>query len=246
MLITDLIQSHPYWAIALGAGTILASEVIWGAIKYPLRLIGKLRPPRVHEVVFFNELVENCYSLHYNNIRSDSEGSMEPDSQCANPYCTIKGIGKMVKQIDQAVYAVDIAIYTFTSMALCEALKRALHRGVSIRIISDREMVFSSGSQINLCADLGVPVRGPTTTFLMHHKFLVIDGVERVQEIQRLKQRKWMQNTRSVLISGSVNWTRMGFGGNWENCIITDDKVLAGAFQAEFNRMWKAFKSLRE
>ncbi|KAH8282519.1 hypothetical protein KR054_008127 [Drosophila jambulina] len=237
--ITNLVQNHPYLAtFAFGAGTILASEVIWRAIKFPLGLIEKKKPPRVHDVVLFNEMGEHCASLHYSHIKQGSE----TDVSCNNPYCSLKGIAKMVQQIDQAVYAVDVAIYTFTSLALCEAFKRALQRGVIIRIISDREMVFSSSSQLNALADLGVQVRGPDTTFLMHHKFVVIDGLERVQEIQQLKQRKWMQDTCSVLISGSVNWTRMGFGGNWENCIITDDKVLAHSFQTEFNRMWKAFE----
>lgn len=238
--IMDLVWNHPFYAtIALGAGTILASEVIWGAIKFPMR---KKKPLRVHEVVIFNELGQSCSSQHYRNIQSESEGMAEPDLQCDNPYCTIKGIGKFVQQIDQAVYSIDVAIYTFTSFILCEAFKRAVQRGVTIRIISDREMVFSSGSQLNVLADLGVPVRGPVTTNLMHHKYLVIDGVERVEEIRRLKQRKWMRPSCSVLISGSVNWTRLGFGGNWENCIITSDPVLAHSFQAEFNRMWKSFE----
>lgn len=36
--IMDLVWNHPFYAtIALGAGTILASEVIWGAIKFPMR-----------------------------------------------------------------------------------------------------------------------------------------------------------------------------------------------------------------
>ncbi|KAH8391520.1 hypothetical protein KR200_003095, partial [Drosophila serrata] len=240
--ITHLVQNHPYLAtVALGAGTILASEVIWRVLKFPMGLIGKTKPLRVHEVVLFNELGETCSSLHYSNIRSESEGLVVAELTCDNPYCSFKGLSKMVQQIDKAVYAMDVAIYTFSSIPLCEALKRALQRGVTIRIITDNEMVSASGSQLSHLADLGVPVRGHGTSYLMHHKFVVIDGVERVQEIQRLKKRKWMQDTCSVLINGSVNWTRMGFGGNWENCIITDDNVLAHSFQAEFNRMWKAF-----
>ncbi|KAH8260842.1 hypothetical protein KR038_007537, partial [Drosophila bunnanda] len=240
--ITDLVQNHPYLAtVVLGAGTILASEVMWRAVKFSMGLIVNTKPLRVHEVVIFNELGETCSSLHYSNVRMESEGLVVPDLTCDNPFCSVKGVGKIEQQIDKAVYALDAAIYTFTSMALCEAFKRARQRGVIIRIIGDNEMVFCSGSQLGTLADLGVQVRGPSARFLMHHKFVVIDGVERVQEIQRLKQRKWMQDTRSVLISGSVNWTRMGFGGNWENCIITDDKLLTDSFQTEFSRMWISF-----
>ncbi|XP_016980795.1 mitochondrial cardiolipin hydrolase [Drosophila rhopaloa] len=246
-LFMQQIREHPIVAtISIAAGTILASEVIWKAVKFFHSQLSGKRPLRVHEVLSFNELGDICAAQH---LRKSMPGSPEltksPEPivlQCRNMYCSLRNVGKIVEQIDRAVYSLDVAIYTFSSLILADAFKRALQRGVSVRIISDREMVFSSGSQINVLACLGVPVRMPITSKMMHNKYCVIDGVERVEEIRRLKQRKWIRPYCSVVVSGSVNWTRQGFGGNWENCILSEDKELARMFQADFTRMWKAFE----
>ncbi|XP_017115790.1 mitochondrial cardiolipin hydrolase [Drosophila elegans] len=239
----EQIQKHPIVAtISIAAGAILASEVIWKVFTFLQGQLSGKKPLRVHEVLTFNELGDICAAQH---LRS-SDLSKSPDAvvlQCRNQHCTLRNVGKIVEQIDQAQYSIDIAIYTFTSLVLADAFKRALLRGVNIRIISDREMVFSAGSQINVLACLGVPVRTPITTYMMHNKYCVIDGVERVEEIRLLKKRKWMRPSCSVVVSGSVNWTRQGFGGNWENCILSADEKLARMFQADFARMWKAFEN---
>ncbi|XP_022220904.2 mitochondrial cardiolipin hydrolase [Drosophila obscura] len=228
----DLASSHPILAtVTVFAGTVLASELLWKAIKY---VRGHKRRLRVHEVLFFNELGEICFEQH--------RGKSSTAVDCGNNHCSLRKLDKIAALMDEAQYSIDIAIYTFTSKVLWEALKRALQRGVSIRVISDREMVYSTKSQILNMAAFGVPVRGPfTTTLIMHHKFCVIDGKTRVQEILQLKQRKWPRPYESVLISGSVNWTYNGFCGNYENCTISSDEVMTCQFQEEFNRMWMGF-----
>ncbi|XP_043648164.1 mitochondrial cardiolipin hydrolase [Drosophila teissieri] len=242
-IILEQIRYHPIVAtISIAVGTVLASEVIWNVVQY-FRSKRK-KANRVHEVVVFNELGEICAAQHLWNTRP---GSQEPKvTHCRNTHCTLRNVGKIAEQIDRAVYSIDLAIYTFTSFSLADALKRALERDVSIRIISDGEMVFSSGSQITMLARLGVPVRVPITTYMMHNKFCIIDGVERVEEIRLLRKRKGMRPCYSIVVSGSVNWTRQGLGGNWENCIITADDKLTAMFQTEFNRMWKAFEKTDE
>ncbi|XP_017049071.1 mitochondrial cardiolipin hydrolase [Drosophila ficusphila] len=237
-LIMDHIRSHPILAtISVGAGTVFVSEVVWKVVKYFLGL--RKKQLVVNEVLVFNELGEICAAQH---LRNSIPGSGPMVTQCRNEHCSQRNLEKIVEQIDRAVYSIDVAIYTFTSIFLAEAFKRALQRGVNLRIITDREMCYSSGSQINELARLGVPVRAPDSTKMMHNKYCVIDGAERVEEIRLLKQRKWMRPFCSVIITGSVNWTRQGFGGNWENCIISADEEFAGKFQADFSRMWKAFK----
>ncbi|KAH8353570.1 hypothetical protein KR084_011876 [Drosophila pseudotakahashii] len=238
-LIMEQIRDHPVAAtISIAVGAVLASEVIWKAVLY---FRGKKeKASRVHEVVCFNELGEICAAQHLRNCRP---GSPEPlVTHCRNKYCTLRNVGKIVEQIDRAEYSIDLAIYTFTSLTLAEAMKRALQRGVNIRIISDGEMVYSGGSQITMLARFGVPVRVPITTYMMHNKFCVIDGVERVEEIRKLRKRTWMRPSYSIAVIGSVNWTRQGLGCNWEACVITHDEKLGFMLQSEFNRMWKAFE----
>nr|XP_016945548.1 mitochondrial cardiolipin hydrolase [Drosophila suzukii] len=238
-LIMEQIRDHPIVAtISIAVGAVLASEVMWKAVLYFRDKREKAR--RVHEVVCFNELGEICAAQH---LRNCSPGSPEPVVfRCQNKHCTLRNVGKIVEQIDRAEHSIDLAIYTFTSLTVAEAFKRALQRGVNIRIISDGEMVYSFGSQITTLARFGVPVRVPITTYMMHNKYCIIDGVERVKEIRMLKKRKWMRPCYSIAIIGSVNWTRQGFGGNWEACVITHDEKVTLMLQAEFNRMWKAFE----
>ncbi|EDW29202.1 GL19579 [Drosophila persimilis] len=236
MNIVEIFESHPIVAtVTVFASTGLAAELIVTAIKY---LRSKTRRRRVHEVLFFNELGEICYKEH----QSQGTQSAPKTFECKNKHCSLRQLEKITMLIDEAQYSIDICIYTFTCTDLFLAINRALDRGVSIRMISDHEMAYSSKSKVLKLANLGVPLRGPfTTKSMMHHKFCVIDGVARVQEIMGLKKCKWPRPYESVLISGSVNWTYNGFVGNFENCTITSDEILACQFQEEFNRMWKAF-----
>lgn len=53
---------------------------------------------------------------------------------------------------------------------------------------------------------------------LMHHKFAIID--------------------REVILTGSTNWTMQALHGNWDNVIITNQRVFVEPFVKEFDRMW--------
>ncbi|EDW75876.1 uncharacterized protein Dwil_GK19043 [Drosophila willistoni] len=237
--IIALMKSHP---IATVVTIGVASEVIWRTYIY-LRKNAFTPKRKVHEVLFFNEKGGSCLAEHLKSSNKKPRPTKFPDSECPNEFCTSKHSNRIAYEMDQAQYSIDLAIYTLTSVTLIEAISRSLERGVIVRLISDHEMVDSTGSQIRTMVGSRIPVRCPDTNSMMHHKFCVIDGEARVNEIIELKKRKHVRPYNSILISGSVNWTRQGLGGNWENCIITSDKVLTKSFQAEFRRMWNAFKS---
>lgn len=44
-----------------------------------------------------------------------------------------------------------------------------------------------------------------------------------------------------VCITGSCNWTMQGFSSNWENVIITNNKIIVDEFRKEFDRIWSDF-----
>lgn len=185
------------------------------------------------DIMIFNELSGKCDSGH----------PKKEALNCPNKYCSKRHIQRIVQQIDQAVYSIDIAIYTFTTIEILEAFYRALDRGVTIRVISDPEMLSSTGSKVLSLKSSGVEIRMPETTALMHHKFLVIDGGARVKSLLRVKDgRKKPTCVVGAVFYGSANWTAQGFKGNWENCVLSSDKLLTNRFQAEFDRMWTSFK----
>ena len=67
----------------------------------------------------------------------------------------------------------------------------------------------------------GIQVRYGWTSYLMHHKFAILDH--------------WL------LINGSFNWTRQAITGNNENVLITDNPGLVSPYKEEFEKLWDMF-----
>lgn len=58
----------------------------------------------------------------------------------------------------------------------------------------------------------------------MHHKFVIIDD--------------------KILISGSINWTKSAFFGNFENVLVTNETAIVKPFIDEFERIWAMFNTI--
>lgn len=224
------LSKYPLWVtVALGVSTAAV------ACKILCRFGRKICPSngKVLDVLIFNEISRFCEGTHNDEIVEDA-------ARCTNKSCTKHNIKKIVQLIDQAKYSIDLAMYTFTLPELKLALEKALQRGVELRVISDHEMTMCSCSQIGLLNKLGIEVRSPKTTALMHHKYMVIDGRQRVAEIfGRGKSVDYC----SVVLTGSANWTIQAISANWELCIISSDSVMTEKYEEEFFRMWKSFEN---
>jgi phosphatidylserine/phosphatidylglycerophosphate/cardiolipin synthase-like enzyme len=136
----------------------------------------------------------------------------------------------IVREIDQAKQELLVAVYAFTSGELARALIRAKNRGISVRVIIDREFdLGNEKSKGKFLASQRIPVRRIagvklTTTDrergLMHQKFAVID--------------------RRVVFTGSYNWTHAAETLNDENLLLFHDAVpLAEEYRAIFFRLWE-------
>ncbi|KAK3772588.1 hypothetical protein RRG08_027325 [Elysia crispata] len=115
----------------------------------------------------------------------------------------------------------DVCVFVMTCKDLADVLARLFRRGVKIRIITDKEQLQASGSQIWALMKEGIPIRTNDSSYLMHHKFAIVDG--------------------NVLINGSFNWTRQAITGNQENLIITEDKNITQLFMREFQKLWEQY-----
>ncbi|XP_003382843.1 PREDICTED: mitochondrial cardiolipin hydrolase-like [Amphimedon queenslandica] len=119
-------------------------------------------------------------------------------------------------------HSLDICVYCLNGKDFLEAILSVHKRGVPVRVITDNE---ESYVQIATLRKGGVQVRtNMSSSYLMHHKFAIID--------------------RSLLITGSLNWTRQGLNGNYENVIITDDVGYLGGFLKQFEELWESFDPL--
>lgn len=119
----------------------------------------------------------------------------------------------------------DIAIFTLTNNTIFAAIEEAHKRGVKIRVIADDECCKMLGSDVIRCAALGIPVKTDTNVKAhMHHKFAVLD--------------------KSVVITGSFNWTAQAVKSNQENIFFYESKDLAQKYTEAYDQLWQEFTAV--
>jgi phosphatidylserine/phosphatidylglycerophosphate/cardiolipin synthase-like enzyme len=133
----------------------------------------------------------------------------------------------------------DLALFVFSEAQLGEVLETSAARQVSVKMLIDREFAYRPYSQ--LLAMLGVaPCQAnskrriwakPLTTGgvpqlpsgdLLHHKFAVID--------------------RSMVITGSHNWSAAANYQNDETLLVVESPIVAAHFQREFDQLYRSAK----
>lgn len=113
----------------------------------------------------------------------------------------------------------DICVFTLSDDRISEEVLAAHRRGVKVRIVTDNDKEYDTGSDISRLRDAGIPVAVDRTSAHMHHKFAIFDG------------RK--------LLNGSYNWTRSAGQYNEENLVISNDPLLVAQFSAQFEMLWQ-------
>ncbi|MEZ6128726.1 MAG: phospholipase D-like domain-containing protein [Planctomycetaceae bacterium] len=113
---------------------------------------------------------------------------------------------------------VDICVFTLTDDRIADAVIAAEQRGVKVRLVSDNDKSLDLGSDLQRLHAAGISVRMDNTPYHMHHKFAVFD--------------------RSIVVSGSYNWTRSAAEDNEENILVTNDHDVVKAFQKQFEDLW--------
>jgi phosphatidylserine/phosphatidylglycerophosphate/cardiolipin synthase-like enzyme len=129
---------------------------------------------------------------------------------------------QIIRRIDQSHHTIDIAVYSFTSQEIAEALVEAHHRGVRVRVIRDYQQTSNKRDEDNYLQSNGIDVKrlfGRPPHGVMHHKFAVFDD--------------------KVVETGSFNWTLNGERYSHENALFFDDPSLVRAFDKEFEKLWK-------
>ncbi len=133
-------------------------------------------------------------------------------------FCPEDGCSQVVIQwIERANESIDLAMYSFTLDSIGEALVKAKERGIRVRVILEAERIDRYSEYGRLRA-AGVEVKLDRNSYLMHDKFMVIDG--------------------SVVLTGSFNYTWSGDRKNDENLVVIVDGRVASAFESEFDEMW--------
>ncbi|XP_002163305.3 uncharacterized protein LOC100209424 [Hydra vulgaris] len=198
------------WSTRIG---MLTASNVWTAVKLSTSAFRNKLCPDSTIVLFFPDLSYPC--KWYLN-----------DKPCPNKSCKFlhkpSSLGYLMNCLNQTIFSIDVCIFVITSQDLSEILIKLHKKGVIVRIITDYEKMDLNNSQIEQFRANGIQVRHDKTSFLMHHKFAIIDG--------------------KTLINGSFNWTNQAITGNQENLIITNNQLLIKPFKDQFEKLWIMYK----
>jgi phosphatidylserine/phosphatidylglycerophosphate/cardiolipin synthase-like enzyme len=126
--------------------------------------------------------------------------------------------------IRAAKETVDAALYRLSNPRLIRALHGAVHRGVQVRVILDRDKFAMTPATRALLAKYQIPVvlmTGRRGRFAkMHHKFAILDG--------------------RVAVTGSYNWTLESEKQNYECLLVLRELRQVRDFEEEFKALWAA------
>jgi phosphatidylserine/phosphatidylglycerophosphate/cardiolipin synthase-like enzyme len=124
---------------------------------------------------------------------------------------------RVIAAIDGASARVDIAVFGFDHPGITQAVLRAHARGVAVRLVGHGEELATSNGLKALQA-AGVPMVLRPGSALMHHKFMIIDGVD--------------------VAFGSMNFTTYAATQNDENLVFARSPELAAIFTSELEQMF--------
>jgi phosphatidylserine/phosphatidylglycerophosphate/cardiolipin synthase-like enzyme len=127
---------------------------------------------------------------------------------------------RIISEINNAQVSIDIAMYSFTSNGIREALVSARNRGVAIRIIADSSQASGPGSEVPFLEGAGFQIKRSAggSDGIMHNKYMIID--------------------RRTLFTGSFNWSASAEENNYENAIFIQASPVVQKYIDDFYRIW--------
>ena len=132
----------------------------------------------------------------------------------------------IIDEINRAQNTIEIAMYSFKSNDIRDALYKASERGVKVTLILDyrkkgENNIFFLNMPANIKRiDLGAD-NGAGGTALMHHKFALIDRGEETEK----------------LIFGSFNWTQIQEDYDRSFFLMSTNREIIKSFGREFDRL---------
>lgn len=163
---------------------------------------------------WLEDVVKLLGRLSFDAVRTTTaaEAHFSPGDDCPR---------RIRRLLARARSSVDVCVFTVTDDRVTSAILDAYRRQVKVRIITDDDKSCDRGSDVERLAEAGVPVRIDRSEYHMHHKFALFD--------------------RSLLLTGSYNWTRTAADRNEENFIITGDRRFIEPFGKLFDELWERF-----
>jgi phosphatidylserine/phosphatidylglycerophosphate/cardiolipin synthase-like enzyme len=178
-----------------------------------------------------SRLAEN-YITEFEEMFSTNRFGSDSPANTPNPQLSVDGVllesyfspddgvlDHLVALVNEADTSISIMAFSFTSDDLAAAVIQQARNGVSVQIVMDEQQAKSNqGGEYENLLQSGLDVRLDGNSGQMHHKVIIIDG--------------------DTVSFGSYNFSNSAERRNDENVIIAHDPELAGAFTAEFDRIY--------
>jgi len=113
----------------------------------------------------------------------------------------------IVREIDRARSEIRVQAYSFTSAPIAQALLNAYKRGIKVEVILDKSQKTGKYSSSTFLMNARIPTYIDAEHAIAHNKIILID--------------------RSVVITGSFNFTKAAEEKNAENLLIIRSTELA-------------------
>lgn len=113
----------------------------------------------------------------------------------------------IVREIDRARSEILVQAYSFTSAPIAQALLKAHKRGVRVEVILDKSQKTQKYSSVTFLVNQGIRTYIDARHAIAHNKIIIAD--------------------KSVVITGSFNFTKAAEEKNAENLLIIRSQELA-------------------
>lgn len=135
----------------------------------------------------------------------------------------------LIGLINAETQHIYLAIYMFTDRDIAKALIDAYKRGVKIEVIADRSCAQSIWNKLRILAQSGIPIyiwpqALEETSAIMHNKFIVFASAI---------------DNKTILWTGSYNFSKAASLANQENILVLDDLDLAKNYINQFKKLKK-------
>jgi mitochondrial cardiolipin hydrolase len=162
----------------------------------------------------------------YQTFPIDPSLNFLPNRDLAEDYSA-----RTIAQIDQENQRIDLTMYRITDVRICDALLRALRRGVPVRLLAEPDEYRFSASR------LGAELTGPYNIDRLYAAGVQI----RMRKHLGLNHQKSISlYGRGLTIFGSSNWSSPSFNYQEEHNYFTNKAWFFQWFVDQFNRKWNS------
>ncbi|HKK82798.1 MAG TPA: phospholipase D-like domain-containing protein [Atribacterota bacterium] len=126
----------------------------------------------------------------------------------------------IIEHLSKAEESIYVAMYYFTDSQLAREVVKAKNKGVEVRIYLDSSQINAQYSKARFFVNERIEnIRISSNRNLMHNKFAIID--------------------KTIVLTGSYNWTASASERNDENLLVIDDEEIVTRYMNYFNTLWE-------